>query len=669
MGGNRLSQVQVQVVILLTLIVFLAGAGWLLGASPPVALMAQGTTPTPTAAPPFGVQTFNDLNNPVVVTRTQDAGILWIRYDVHWGAVEPNPPVDGVHTYQWSDLDKSIDRMIAAGFRPLLTVGRAPTWAVDSYQALWDADNNPATPPVQFTGGPLDADNVADFVAFASALVERYKPGGERSVQAGWPAGAGVRLWELYNEPDNQSLDYSCAVVGSAWGADLNGNGTSDSQEYANLLRQSYAAIKAADPNAQVVFGSLAYETISENCFNMNFLSQVLDYLQSNYSQDSSYPFFDLMGFHQYDFNRDAWDGQGTTSLPFNQGFLAKAVHSSGSRPSVLELLSQYGLGSIPLLGTEVGLYSPRDDQGDEWQARHLVHVMTRALSLWPDKLQAVILFTLRDANWGLLNTDDSATPFRSYYAYRRLIEELGGYRFERQLGPESASQGGTASIYIQAFRFVDPQGNRKLVLWTDPGCPIRVTNWNPCYGVSRAIVLGREQLGVSWPGVLHLRVVDSTAYPNKVETIIADGGSGDWDGEVNGSIMLDVDQDPVYISVVEGPTLYLPYLSKSGSPLHSTASSVSPYPFLSSSPTASPEPRNTPTAQPAAGRPSRPVTLAALLEPRPPLGPSNFFDRLTAHKPGVWGQKWLYVLLGISYAGIIGLFLRRVIGIASRGP
>ncbi len=491
-------------------------------------------------------------------------------------------------------------------------------------------------------------------------------------MQAGWPAGAGVQLWELYNEPDNQSLNYSCAVVGSAWGGDLNGNGTSDSQEYADLLRQSYVAIKAADPHAQVVFGSLAYEVISENCFNMNFLSQVLDFLRNNYSQDSAYPFFDLMGFHQYDFNRDAWDGQGTTTLPFNQGFLAKAVHSaqaSGSRPSVLELLSQYGLGSIPLLGTEVGLYSPRDEQGDEWQARHLVHVMTRALSLWPDKLRAVILFTLRDGNWGLLNTDDAATPFRSYYAYRWLIEELGGYRFEQQLGPESASQGGTASIYIQAFRFVDSQGNRKLVLWTDPGCPIRVADWNPCYEVSRAIVLGTNQLGVSWPGALRLRVVDSTSYPNKVETIIADGSSGDRDGKVNGSIMLDVGQDPLYVSVVKGPTLYLPYLSKSGASLQSKASSVAPYPFLSSSPVASPQPRNTPTAQPAARRPPRPVTLAALLEPRPPLSASNFFDRLTANKPGVWGQKWFYALLGIAYVAALGLFLRKVVEVASQGP
>lgn len=515
----------------------------------PRTVVAQG--PLPAGWLPFGVQTFGGLRDGTVTTQAQSAGVAWVRFGVLWKYIEPDPPTGGVHIYQWAALDNTIDQMIAAGFYPLANVGVAPGWATDSYVAVWDHDSNPNTPPIPFTGGPLDPDNVDDFLAFATALVERYKPGGIHSSEAGWPAGAGVREWEIYNEPDNQSMEPGCAFVSSAWGGDLNGNNVPDPFEYAELLRQTYPVIKAADPEAEVVFGSPAYEQLDEGCFNMNFPSQVLGYLQTNYAQDSGYPFFDLMGFHQYDSFRNTWDRWDTSSLPFDQGFLAKAVHSTGSYPAMLELLAQFGLDNIPLIGTEVGLSSDRTGQGDEWQARHLVHGLTRALSLWPWRLRAVIVYTLRDSKWGILNKDASSTPAPSFYAYKWLTEELGAYQFDSQLGPEPASQGGTGSANIQAFRFIGPNAERKLVLWTDPGCPIRIAlPWNPCYEVVERVVLGPQQLGTAWQGTLRLRVVNSTAYPTKTISFIQDGGAGDQDGFVNGSISLDIGQDPVYVNV-----------------------------------------------------------------------------------------------------------------------
>ncbi len=516
--------------------------------SPNIAI-AQG--PSPTGWLPFGAQTFGELRDSGVTTQAQSAGVAWVRFGVLWKYIEPDPPVGGLHTYQWGALDNTIDQMIAAGFYPLANVGVAPGWATDSYQAVWDHDSNPSTPPVPFTGGPLDPDDVDDFLAFVTALVERYRPGGIRSAEAGWSAGAGVREWEIYNEPDNQSMEPYCAFVSSAWGGDLNANSVPDPLEYADLLRQTYPVIKAADPVAEVVFGSPAYEQLDQGCFNTGFTAQVLGYLQTNYSQDAGYPFFDLMGFHQYDAFRNTWDGWSSASLPFNQGFLAKAAHSSGAYPAMLDVLAQFGLNDIPLIGTEVGLSSDRTGQGDEWQARHLVHSLTRALSLWPWRLRAVIVYTLRDSKWGILNTDASSTPAPSFYAYQWLTEELGAYQFDSQLGPEPASQGGTGSANIQAFRFIGPNAERKLVLWTDPGCPIRIVlPWNQCDEVVERVVLGPQQLGTGWTGTLRLRVVDSTAYPTKAISFIQDGGAGDLDGFVNGSISLDVGQDPVYVSV-----------------------------------------------------------------------------------------------------------------------
>jgi len=94
-------------------------------------------------------------------------------------------------------------------------------------------------------------------------------------------------------------------------------------------------------------------------------------------------------------------------------------------------------------------------------------------------------------------------------------------------------------------------------------------------------------------------------------------------------------------------------------------SSTSSGYPGPSTA--ATPLPTTTPALE-ASGRPERPVTLAAMLESRPPLTPDNFLDRLTANKPGVWGQKWLYVALAVSYSGLLGFFLRQIVLLARKG-
>lgn len=48
------------------------------------------------------------------------------------------------------------------------------------------------------------------------------------------------------------------------------------------------------------------------------------------------------------------------------------------------------------------------------------------------------------------------------------------------------------------------------------------------------------------------------------------------------------------------------------------------------------------------------------------PLPPSLLLDRLAAKKPSVWGSKGFYILLGLSYLTLLGLFLKQVISTLS---
>jgi hypothetical protein len=250
--------------------------------------------------------------------------------------------------------------------------------------------------------------------------------------------------------------------------------------------------------------------------------------------------YFDLTNFHQYDFSRSCWDGwedgqAHNEDLPWRQGILGKIAAAQEKVPDKPIVISEIGLNRV---------------QGEEKQARHLVHELVRGMSLWPDEVKSMIYFLLVDeyppnpgGDFGLLEYG-TLSPFPAYYTYQTLTEELGdvdSLQPAYQLGP-----GETGSQYIQAYRFTMEDGGKKLVLWTDDGQRIK---WASDLHINMAI--GETQLGESWTGILRLRVVDSTSgYPPQV-TIIEDGDPEDLDGnDSNDSITLEITQDPIYVEL-----------------------------------------------------------------------------------------------------------------------
>ncbi len=49
------------------------------------------------------------------------------------------------------------------------------------------------------------------------------------------------------------------------------------------------------------------------------------------------------------------------------------------------------------------------------------------------------------------------------------------------------------------------------------------------------------------------------------------------------------------------------------------------------------------------------------------PMPPSLLLARLVAKKPSIWGSRGFYILLGIAYIALLGLFLKHVISTLSR--
>ena len=455
-------------------------------------------TNTPTATPtlaPFGVQLWA-LRDSTVRRQVIDAGIPWIRREVSWAAIEPSPG-----QYNWTSTDADLLLIAQSGFTPILTIMQNPAWATEQ--------------PNSYRCGPFDTEDLDRFAEFVRRLVERYDGDGiDDFVDPQSGLRPTVKYWEFYNEPDETRTDQPIACWGNY------------PQRYAQMLTYAYPALKQANPDAQLIFGSPAHEQFSGATFNMQFVDQVLSTL--NTMPGPFWPYFDLMGFHQYDAFRDRWDG----ALPYNQGIAGKARHFR-------DLMASYGI-TKPLINTEVGLAAAFPDtvplsQRLEWQARHLIHVFVRGMAA---NLVTAIWYNMRDAHPGMYGLlDSSGQPRPAYYAFQQLIQELNNYAFETQLGPPE-----TGDNRIQAYRFSHPNGTPKLVVWTDDGQPIkRAAN------VQLPMTFTSSTLGGAWSG--NLRVVDKFGNPGcGTTTIISDGDPCDQDN-TPGSITIYVSQDPLFIS------------------------------------------------------------------------------------------------------------------------
>jgi hypothetical protein len=77
-------------------------------------------------------------------------------------------------------------------------------------------------------GKSINPDN--RWARFVFAAVDRYRPGGVLAQQQGWTNGQGIRVWEIWNEPD-----FDVFFTGTV-------------NDYTRLLKVGYLAAHYADP-------------------------------------------------------------------------------------------------------------------------------------------------------------------------------------------------------------------------------------------------------------------------------------------------------------------------------------------------------------------------------------------------------------------------------------
>ncbi|WP_416181145.1 polymerase, partial [Chloroflexus sp.] len=227
--------------------------------------------------PALGVNVFNlHLEpDPAAVDRTfalaRDLGARYARMQVPWDDIEIHGRGDFTdrrnaatigEVSSWAKYDRIVASAVAHGIELIMRVDRPPAWAcargcaTPEFQAGLAIDGNSMAPP----------DDLADYGRFLAILAERYR--------------GQVRFFQIWNEPN----------LMNEWGWQ-----TPKPADFLALLRTGYEAVKAANPEAVVLFPGLA----PTDGLDPRAPMTELEYLDAIYALGGA-AYFDIMSAQNY---------------------------------------------------------------------------------------------------------------------------------------------------------------------------------------------------------------------------------------------------------------------------------------------------------------------------------------------------------------------------------
>jgi hypothetical protein len=389
----------------------------------------------------FGVQVYGEsTRQSPYYNDLLESGASWIRTEGSWASVEPENTTPD--KYNWAPLDKVVGSASDGCINIVLTHDGAPGWA--------------ATYP----SGPIDRTPLAELAEYMGAVAERYDADGYQDA----PNAPLVQYFEMYNEPD---AGYIPGIY--HWG--------NDGDQYAAMLKAVYPAIKAANPNAKVILGGIAYEGFIENNeggFVKAFITDVLDNGGGDY--------FDIMCFHTYPYFAPNWTG----------------VHDGSRGPGLFEkaafmrdLLKQYGYDK-PIVITEAGWHSDAEQYPPSNQQQQNSQVVALFMQSIAAKIDFTIWWLLYDIgpNYQFQNglvTNVGEGPVQrkeSFSVFQVLTREFSQLRFVARLRPNSATD------QLEVYEFRDDGNARTVyVLWRNPIDNLATTT----YRISASTVTVRD--------------------------------------------------------------------------------------------------------------------------------------------------------------------------------
>lgn len=192
------------------------------------------------------------------IAQTLDAmqalGVQNVRIGIFWADIEPE---EG--TFNWANVDRMVDAATARGMGILGTILYTPEWAG-------------ATLPPEDTEWASHPDPVK-FGDFVSVVAEKYE--------------GRISTYEIWNEP-----------TGSMFWDPV------DPEAYTDILKEGYQAIKAVDPTAIVIAGSVV---AGPTYVDGSALSPI-DFLEGMYDAGAQ-GYFDAISYHPYQYTMSFSNG------------------------------------------------------------------------------------------------------------------------------------------------------------------------------------------------------------------------------------------------------------------------------------------------------------------------------------------------------------------------
>jgi hypothetical protein len=329
---------------------------------------------------PFGVNVFLEqeaepAKRAQAVKMAAEAGYRWLRQEFPWEDIEIHGKGDfedrrhEPYRSTWDKYDQIVDLAEQNGMELIVRLSNPPGWTRAGGEGEDDVDT--FAPP----------DNVQDYADFVSAVASRY-------------AGR-VKYYQLWNEPN----------IYPEWGS-----GAINPEAYVQLLKAGTEAVRAADPEAQIIAGALA-STINMQPADAppgNSLNDLL-FLQRMYDAGAA-PYFDIV----------ATQGYGLYSGPTDNRMHPRVINISRHK-FVRDLMVKNGDAAKPIWIAEMNWNAAPDDVDPrygrvtlEQQARYLPMAYERVAKEWPWIGVA--------ATWYLKRATDLWETNRQPEAYFRLL-------------------------------------------------------------------------------------------------------------------------------------------------------------------------------------------------------------------------------------------------------
>jgi len=344
----------------------------------------------------FGAYLF-PANNASGLAQLDEANLNWTRVDVSWKTIEPTS--GNIDWSKAASFDAMLRNAVNAGMTPVVILGDTPGWALKS----------------GFACGAIDTAYFAEFARFAAQAVQRYSSG-----------PYSVLHYEFYNEPD------APGTLG-CWG-DPSDTVYFGGYHYGMMLQSVYPAVKAANPQAQMLVGGLLLDCDPVNppagrdCTPAKFLEGALE--------SGAGAAFDGVSYHAYDYysapgdySNPNWHASRTANGP---SFLAKAAF-------LKDLLARYGAAGKPLYNSEFALFHgtpgelATNSSVEATKSAYIIESMAGFLAIG-DK-SAIWHEVLGDRNNSLLNPDLSPRP--AYNAYKAANAILSYASYARRVNDD----------------------------------------------------------------------------------------------------------------------------------------------------------------------------------------------------------------------------------------